>query len=249
MCQYKSAIAMKGKIILAPDGKESHGNLLESLGLDDNTYNAMKKFVRLELIPPNGNRAADISKWTFIIDQDIIPDWYTKDPGKYEEMLRKEVENHLKNSNMVNICGYSWTSIKKEDCTYYIMDGCLDKMFFGENNNFAKSDIFKMLNNCNLNKELQETFGDTLLNITTDLKPYSGNNIYGTVESKLTLPTMDFIRENFDKIPLIIYNEGFWTATPYETRDCVFCYCNHMICYANVYEDGLFVRPMFVLKN
>lgn len=250
MCQYKSAIAMKEKIILAPDGNESHSNLLVSLGLDDNTYNAMRKFVRLELIPPKGNREVDISKWTFIVDQDIIPDWYAKDPGKYEEMLRKEVEDHLKNSDIINICGYSWTSIEKEYCTYYIMDGYLNCMSFGMSDNFAESYIFEMLNNCGLNEELQKTFGNRLLNIETDLSSYHNCRRYRTIESKLTLPTVNFICENSNKFNSVFYNHTFWTATPSDLQNYVTCYYNNNVFFKRShYREVALVRPMFALKN
>ena len=46
MCQFKSGIILKNKVVLAPEGNDSHSDLLESLGIEDDRMNAMKVFVR-----------------------------------------------------------------------------------------------------------------------------------------------------------------------------------------------------------
>lgn len=47
MCRFKSGIIFKGRVVLAPDGNESHSDLLEKLGVEDNEMGAMTRFVRL----------------------------------------------------------------------------------------------------------------------------------------------------------------------------------------------------------
>lgn len=79
MCQFKSGIILKNKVVLAPEGNDSHSNLLESLGIEDDRMNAMKVFVRAELLPPNGNKAVPVDEWNFNVDQDITPDWFDED--------------------------------------------------------------------------------------------------------------------------------------------------------------------------
>ena len=92
MCKFKSGIILKGKVVLAPKGNESHQALLKSLGIEDNFQNAARRFVRVELIPPNGwnwNKTAPIEQWKYNVDQDIVPDWYEEDPQKYENEMRE----------------------------------------------------------------------------------------------------------------------------------------------------------------
>ena len=48
MCEFKSGIIFKNRVVLAPLGNESHSSLLESLEVEDNEFNASKKFVRAE---------------------------------------------------------------------------------------------------------------------------------------------------------------------------------------------------------
>ena len=50
MCQFKSGIILKNKVVLAPEGNDSHSDLLESLGIEDDRMNAMKVFVRAEFL-------------------------------------------------------------------------------------------------------------------------------------------------------------------------------------------------------
>lgn len=69
MCEFKSGIIFKNRVVLAPLENESHSSLLESLGVEDSEFNATKKFVRAELMPPNkGIIISDISKWTYRAD-------------------------------------------------------------------------------------------------------------------------------------------------------------------------------------
>ena len=53
MCQFKSGIILKNKIVIAQGADDSHSNLLDELNIEDNTENAMRRFVSAELVPPN----------------------------------------------------------------------------------------------------------------------------------------------------------------------------------------------------
>lgn len=44
MCKFKSAIILKNKVVLAPEGNESHSDLLRSLKIEDTTFNASRNF-------------------------------------------------------------------------------------------------------------------------------------------------------------------------------------------------------------
>ena len=96
MCEFKSGIIFKNRVELAPLENESHSSLLEKLDVEDNEFNASNKFVRAELIPPEKyGITSDISKWTYKIDQDIVPEWYSNDPERYEEEFRESVKDFM----------------------------------------------------------------------------------------------------------------------------------------------------------
>ncbi|MDE6435757.1 MAG: hypothetical protein K2L07_16225 [Lachnospiraceae bacterium] len=258
MCQFKSGIILKGKVVLAPEGNESHSDLLESLGIKDTHMNATKIFVRAELIPKDGNKYTDISEWNYRVDQDIVPDWYEEDPGRYEQEFRDAVaeymKEYIKKRNIVPICGYGWTAIKEdENGTYYLMDGSLEKSEFGKTNNYTDSYIRKNLNESVLALQLREKFGDQLVDIETDLLSLDGLDDYGKVSGDiLAIPTIDLYRECRKKIP----NLGiwWWLTTPNSTPTgygsvgvryvgsdgdvgCGWC------------GDSEAVRPFFILKS
>lgn len=252
MCQFKSAIVLRNKVVLAPDGNESHSDLLNNLGIEDSRMNAMKKFVRVELIPKDGNRSSDVSTWRYRVDQDIVPDWYEEDKGRYEWEIREKVKDWL-DSKFVRVCNHLWTEIKREDGTYYFMYGVLKTSMFGKNNNFGESYIRDDLSKSELLHSLKNKFGDRLLSIKTDLTSMDGFKDYGVVEGDfLSVPTFDLFRECGEKLPLI--DDIYWLATPNQTksrrdtsyvqvvysRGCVDC--NDCGCSRGV-------RPFFVLKN
>ena len=54
-------------------------------------------FIRAELVPKDGNVFSDINNWVFIVDQDILPDWYVKDYDKQRmvEAVKEWAKNHI----------------------------------------------------------------------------------------------------------------------------------------------------------
>ena len=253
MCNFKSGLIFKNRVVLAPEGNESHSDLLESMNIEDTRLNASKMFVRAELTPPDGNKAADIEKWKFRVDQDIVPDWYADDPKRYNQEYRNAVSDWLKDRFMV-MCGHAWVPIKTDEKgTYYLMDCKFDDMEFGETNNYAESNIRKTLNDSNLATELKKEFGDRLVPITTDLLSLDGLDDYGKVEGDiLAIPTIDLYRECRKKITNLY--SWWWLATPNSTLSCyssdyVRCVrsdgrvsCDWCVCV-------LAVRPFFILKS
>ena len=252
MCQFKSGIILKNKIILAPEGNESHSDLLESLGIKDTRENAMRVFVRAELLPKDDNKAIDISEWRFNVDQDITPDWFDADPGRYEEEFRNVVRDYLKDRITV-IAGYPWNKVKDGDYTYYFMDGIWKEMEFGKNNNYAESYIRNDLINSNLAKQLRKEFGDKLVPISLDLLSLDGLDDYGTVEGDIiAIPNLDIYRKFRKKMSKLDF--WYWLATPDSTSSgCGSDFVryvgsdgrvNYIWCW-----DVLGVRPFFIVQS
>ena len=255
MCNFKSGIILKNKVVLAPDGNESHTDLLESLGIEDDRMNASKTFVRVELIPKNDNKMTDVKEWVFRVDQDIVPDWYEKDPKRYEQEFRGTVEKYMEEwkKQFELICGYYWTSLKKGNFTYYIMNDILCKSEFGETNNYGESDIRKDLANSKLAKDLEKEFGDKLVPISLDLTSMDGCKDYGCINGDmLAIPNIQFIMEFGEKIPLI--NSWYWLATPNQTpkrKDTSYVQCvgsdGGVGCGRCCCDGG--VRPFFIVQS
>lgn len=258
MCQFKSGIILKNKVVLAPEENESHSDLLESLGIEDTHMNATKTFVRAELIPKDDNKCTNINEWKYRVDQDIVPDWYEKDPERYEQEFRDAVREYMKEyvekRNIVSVCGYNWIPIKEDkNGTYYLMDGSFENSEFGKSNNYADSYIRKRLSESDLAKALMEKFGDNLVSIETDLLSLDGLDDYGKVNGDiLAIPTIDLYRECRKKIPNL--GNWWWLSTPDSTPSgCGSGGVQYVNSDGNVFcrwcDGSRAVRPFFILKS
>lgn len=220
MCNFKSGIILKSKVVLTPEGNESHSDLLESFGIEDNHINASKTFVRAELIPKNDDKMTDMEEW------------------------KKKFKL---------ICGYYWTSVQDEECTYYFMNGIIKKSEFGKNNNYAESYVRNDLVNSELAVELKKEFGDKLVPISLDLTSMDGFKDYGVVEGDiLAIPDIQLLMKFGESIPLI--DNWYWLATPNQTPTrndsrCVRCVGSggNVFCFDCDYDMG--VRPFFILQS
>lgn len=216
MCEFKSGIIFKNRVVLAPLGDESHSNLLESLGVEDSEFNASKKFVRAELTPPQKNIiTSDISKWEYKVDQDIIPDWYSNDSEKYEQEFRDAVNGFME-KNFTEEFGYYWINIKIDGKVYHFMYGILKRMTFGSNNNYGESSVRKYLEECKLAKDIKGRYGNSIVPFENNLLSMDGFNNYGVAKDDvLSIPTFDLFRKCGGKLPLI--NCPYWLSTPNQT--------------------------------
>lgn len=255
MCNFKSGIILKNKVVLAPEGNESHSGLLERLGIEDDYMNSSNKFIRAELIPKDDDKMSDVRDWRYKVDQDIVPDWYEKDPERYEQEFRDAVENYMKEwkKKFKFVCGHYWTSVQDGDYTYYFMNGILKRSEFGKTNNYAESYVRNDLVNSELAEELKKEFGNKLVPISLDLTSMDGFKDYGVVEGDiLAIPNIQLLMKFGESIQLI--DNWYWLATPNQTPirndshyvrcvdSCGYVYCNRCGC------DGG-VRPFFILKS
>lgn len=254
MCEFKSGIIFKNRVVLAPLGNESHSDLLESLGVEDNEFNASKKFVRAELTPPNGSIIiSDISKWQYKVDQDIVPDWYSNDPERYEQEFKDTVKDFME-KNFTEDFGYYWTNIQIDGKTYHFMCGVLTHMNFGKNNNYAESNIRKYLEECKLRHDIKDKYSHKIVPFENNLLSMDGLDDYGIVrDDVLSIPNFDLFRKCGNRLPLINY--PYWLSTPNQTpsrRDSS--------CVRIVYGNGLVgcgvcgwgdcgVRPFFITES
>lgn len=253
MCQFKSGIILKNKVVVAPVYNDSHSTLLNQLGIKDNYKNAVRTFVRAELVPPNDDRTVDVKEWEYIVDQDVVPDWYSKDPGKYEDEFRAAVEEYVK-EHIVIMAGKPWSVIKKNEIgTYYLMEGSLFDCAFGDNNNYATSLVREELNNSDLARQIKEEYGDRIVLQSVDLTSLDGLRNYGSVSGDiLSIPTLDLYRECRENISCLNY--WWWLATPYSTScGCGFDYveCVSVGGYVGYrsYDFTNGVRPVLILKS
>ena len=252
MCNFKSGLIFKNRVVLAPMYNDSHSALLRTMNIEDNHLNASKMFVRAELLPKNGDKTTNVSEWRFKVDQDIVPSWYKKDPGRYEEEFRKEVNDWMKDNFQV-ICGQLCVKLKEDEKGTYFKT--VNKLFtseFGKDNNYATSYIREKLLECDFANDLRKEYGDRLVPISLSLLSLDGLDDYGTVEGDiLSLMNLDLYRECRKNILNSDVLE--WLVTPDSTPSG--CGSDNVRCvYSDGYvgcgwcDDSEAVRPFFILK-
>lgn len=85
---------------------------------------------------------------------------------------------------------------------------------FGENNNLAESDVLKELKERVLPEIINEVGEENVLTFKTDLTAWDGLKPYKDLESKISLVTMDFYRENVEIFDRYKVDDWWWLATP-----------------------------------
>lgn len=217
MSEFKSGIILQTRNVLSPKGIESYSSLLRSLNIPDDYEHSTKMFVRAKLVPPNGSIVANIWEWEFIVDQEVVPAWFLNEKEKYEKSFRQDVEKWIrKNLGFVSICGYAWTPIIDGEFTYYMMYGHMEQTNFGPSNDYRTSNIRKYLRESDLHKKLRKQFGENLCHLELDLTALDGCKDYGiTKEDVLAIPTIGFLMEYGDRIPLVY--TPYWLSTPHQT--------------------------------
>lgn len=255
MCNFKSGIILKNKIVLCPEGNESHSDLLGKLNIEDNHFNASKVFVRAELLPGE-NSMSHVERWTYKVDQDIVPDWYEEDRERYEEEFRNEVKAWVKeHMNTVEEFGKDWTVFDDNGLTYHVLLGSLTKMEFGETNVYKTSYVRKYLKDHELTKQIEEKYGDELVKIDTNLTSMDGFKDYDVAkDDTLAIMTVPFLMKYGEKIPLI--SIAYWLATPNQTEKRGDLRCVPVVfSFGDAgYRDcgwgqGHGVRPFFITKS
>lgn len=130
----------------------------------------------------------------------------------------------------------------------------LTKMKFSDkDNNYNGSNIDQYLSNTYL-PELERKFGkENIVAHEVDLLSLDGEDDYGIIKRKVSIPTFDLYRKNKKAIKKYI-KELFWLCTPHSTpngcssNDVQFVFSDGSV-YCSWYNGVKGVRPRFVLKS
>jgi hypothetical protein len=125
---------------------------------------------------------------------------------------------------------------------------------FGENNDFRESKVLTKLQEEFLPKIIAAIGEENLCTIKTDLTTWDGLKPYGVMESLISLPTMDFYRENVKLFDQHKIGRWWWLATPESAQphcdpDWILCVSpsGNINCDCYCIDHG--VRPILILKS
>ena len=158
----------------------------------------------------------------------------------------------IKNEEIVQIAGIDFIKFSDQNgCTPLLAKDPLFSMTFGKNNDFRKSRILKRLQEDVLPKIVNAIGEENIVLHDVDLTALDGMQDYGTMQTRISIPTLDFYRQNNKLIRK--YNPGswWWLATPSTNVNVFGALCvspSGRIC--NLYYDyDLGVLPCLILKS
>lgn len=125
---------------------------------------------------------------------------------------------------------------------------------FGENNDYRTSKVREVLEEVYLPEMIEAVGEENLCTIRTDLTALSGQRDYGVLESLVSLPTIDFYRENAEIFLKNPVDEWWWLATPeamkpVENPFWTLCVSPSGFIGRDFYCSSLGVRPFYLLKS
>ena len=145
---------------------------------------------------------------------------------------------------------------EKDGSVIAVAKDILFRSEFGFNNNYLDK-------NCTIRERLEKEIlpkielaigAENLIEFETDLVSLDGDKQYGKYNSKISLPTFDFYRENVEIFDKHTPEEWWWLSTPFSTnKHWNNCWVSCVSPYGDVYfrnycyYDG--VRPFIIFVS
>lgn len=125
---------------------------------------------------------------------------------------------------------------------------------FGDNNDFRSSDILQKLVEQILPKIVETVGEENVRTFQTDLTTLDGLNPYGELESRISLPTLDFYRANVEIFDCYNPKSWWWLATPESAQphydpNWILCVSPSGIIIGNRFSRDCGVRPFLIFKS
>lgn len=126
--------------------------------------------------------------------------------------------------DLITIMGLDWFKLPEENGVIPIVaKDRIDNMEFHytsleRHNNFAQSTLLSTLQDFWLTTIERVLGADNVMEFETDLTSVYGEITYGSVRSKISIPTWGMYKKHLNAFRKHIHhNENFWTATPWTT--------------------------------
>ena len=161
----------------------------------------------------------------------------------------------VKEDGTFTVAGIEFIKFPEVDGTVPVMTKeCLFTSRFGNNNNLQQSEVLKKMETNVLPKIIEAIGEENVMTFKTDLTTEDGLKLYGVMESKISLPTLDFYQANVEIFDKHNPRKWYWLATPesaapHSNDAWILCVAPSGCIYHGYcsYDGG--VRPFCILKS
>ena len=101
MCRFYSAIVLRNGDVLDHDASDSHTDLIRHYKLPDDRE--CRHFAKVEFVPADAGRVADVSGYTLHVDEDTEPSWWPEVRDRVEATCRARVGRMVLDSGKVDL--------------------------------------------------------------------------------------------------------------------------------------------------
>ena len=161
----------------------------------------------------------------------------------------------VKEDGTFTVAGIEFIKFPSEgDATPVMTKECMFRSRFGDNNDLRQSDVLKKMETDVLPKIIEAIGEENVLSFKTDLTTEDGLKPYGVMESKVSLPTLDFYRANVEIFDKHKVDGWYWLATPesaepHSKPDWILCVAPSGLIFFDCFSYGNGVRPFCILKS
>ena len=162
----------------------------------------------------------------------------------------------VKDGDTFTIAGMEFIKFPSVDGqTPVVMKGIAFRSIFGDNNDLRSSDVLRKMKAEILPKIIEAVGRENLCTIKTDLTTMDGLTTYGTMESLISLPTLDFYRANVSIFDKNNPNCWWWLATPesaqpHDSPYWTLCVSPSGCIFSSIYDfDSYAVRPFCIFES
>ncbi len=163
--------------------------------------------------------------------------------------------SEIANGELFEIAGIEFIKFANENGqTIAVAKDTVFNSRFGDNNNFATSDVKRKLEEQMLCKLEKAVGAENIIEHEVDLLSLDGDDKWGKVMCKISIPTFDFYRANVKTFDKYNPDQWWWLATPDTTSthyddEWVSCVAPRGDINGNGYGNFLGVRPFLIFSS
>lgn len=169
--------------------------------------------------------------------------------------MSKEKINGIKVGDVFTVAGMEFIRFPEVNGKVpVVMKGCAFRSEFGDGTDLRESKVLKQLEKKVLPKIIEAVGEENVCTFQTDLTTWDGLKTYGVLESRISIPTMDFYRAHVEIFDKYKENSWWWLATadsakPHYDSPFVLCVSPSGLIYSFICRFSYGVRPVLFFES